>query len=120
MNALIKIIVTFTLIIGFSYPAMANDADGTTSGGTAISIGTGTNTLDFTPSGNTILQFNTTPTAYTIGAASKKTDEKNGIEYAMVSDKNGYYQHAQTDEGAITTATAAGTAPDWTYMGGGS
>jgi len=120
MNTLIKILVTFSFIMSFSFSAFADDSGGTTTGGASISIGTGTNTLDFTPSGNTILQYNTTSTQYTVGSASKKTDENNGIEYAMVSGKNGYYQNAQTDEGVITTATAAGTPPDWTYMGGGS
>ena len=118
MNKIFRILIIF-FITGFLNSVYA---DTTTTGGAIVNIEDSDERpgITFTPSANTLISWNTTATAYYIGSASSKTTPANGIEYAMVSNYNGYYQKIQTeDESKITVSGTPGTAPvDWTPMGG--
>lgn len=119
MKTITKIALTFILLTCFSISAYA-------AGGDILTID-GSNSdgpdLAFTPSGNTLMVAATTENEYYIGSASEKTTAGNGLEFCMVSGYSGYYQTVQsvddtTKKGTISAAGTAGSAPDWTAMGG--
>ncbi len=118
MNNIFRISIVFFIIGFFNFVY----ADTTTKGGAIADIKDSDERpgITFTPSANTLISWNITATAYYIGSASSKTTPANGIEYAMVSNYNGYYQKIQTqDESKITTPGTPGIVPvDWTPMGG--
>ena len=116
MNTLFKIAVISIMVIGLSTSAQAAAAtqDGTTKVLTFVTTTSG-GTLTFTPSANTLLAATSTATTYSIGSASSKTDDNNGLEYGMTQGFNGYYQ--TPGGGAAPTITDFSS---WTKMGGGS
>ena len=90
MKTMIKIALAFSLIIGLSFSAHAEDAAESTAGDTITIDGTTVGKdLTFTPSGNTLIVAASNATDYYIGSASDKTTTENGIEYCMVSGYSG-------------------------------
>jgi hypothetical protein len=123
MKTMIKIAIAFSLVIGLSFSAHAEDAENSTAGSPITFAGSNSGAgLSFTPSGNTLLVAATSSDDYYIGSASDKTTSDNGLEYCMVSGYNGYYQMSQASDGDISDAGTEGANPggSWTAMGGGS
>jgi len=128
MKTLLRITAIFIIVIGFSAPIYADEAASVAAeranNGTLTFKGESSGgPLIFTPSANTLLVGTATDLNYYIGSASSKTTKANGIEYAMVSGSNGYYQKVQATDNEVSGVGTAGEAPktddDWISMGGG-
>jgi len=115
MKKIIIAILSLFMAMSFATFAVAT-AITTTAGGAAVAITNaggpgGGPTLSFTPSPSTVMSTFTSPTQFTITAASKKTTTANGIEYGIDSDTSVIYQKVQAADGAVTATTSAATLP---------
>ncbi len=111
-KTLIAILSLFTImsLTTFVYAADFVNA----SAGAKITITGGTTAgpdLEFTPSPSTLMSASTSPTDFTITAASSKTTDENGIEYGLDSSTSDVYQQVQATTGAVTVTDSATTLP---------
>ncbi len=109
-------IAIISLFMVLSFTAMASAAENHNSTAVAAVTINKSSTcpgppLTFNPSPSTLMSFSTTATAFTIIAASSKTNKDTGIEYGLVSDTSVVYQKTQTTAGKVTDAPTAGTLP---------
>jgi hypothetical protein len=102
------------LMISFVFVASPCFA-GTAEDGTKVSIDvteSGGGVLEYTQSPNVSLGYTIDDDTFIINSVNTRTDTTNGLEYAVVNDKSGYFQRTKTDSFA-----ALDSEPDWTYMG---
>lgn len=67
--------------------------------------------LTYTPSPSTLMSSTSIATAYTITAASSKTDTDNGMEYGILSTSEGYFQRKQATDNDVTPTDDATALP---------
>ena len=106
-------IISLFMVLSFTAMASAAESHNSTAGATVTidsSNCPGPN-LTFNPSPSTVMSVSTTATAFTIIAASSKTNKDTGIEYGLVSDTSVVYQKTQTTAGAVTPTTSANALP---------
>lgn len=120
----IAIIFGVFFCVGLSSTAFA--AAVTQSGGT-LTITTPTATcpgpdLVYTPSPSSLMSACSSSTAYTITAASSKTDTNNGMEYGIRSINEGYFQRKQVEANKVEATTSDTTLPgdNWLDKNGNS
>jgi len=110
-------IISLFMVLSFTAMASADQNVTTDTPGATVKIKSSGDTtcpgpdLTFNPSPSTVMSVSTTATAFTIIAASSKTNTTTGIEYGLDSDTSVVYQKTQTTAGAVTPTTSANALP---------
>ncbi len=112
MKQIIITIMSLFIIAFFSGSAYAADTT-TTVGGADVTMTSTHGTapdLVYTPSPSTLMSVVTSTIAYTIVAASSKTDDTTGVEYCLLSGNSIVYMKTQAT--TATVSSNGGTAGD--------